>query len=147
MGWRVFRPSLAKPTAPTNTGETATIRVSPTQSTSTPNQHHKTMSNQDTPPKESSGQTTNVEGLDDAACSPSVSGTPETDAMASTMFPDGSRWVQVEDCRKMERERNESRLMARDMRNQLEKESKARLFFPWENSRITQSHEIPKEND
>lgn len=30
--------------------------------------------------------------------------TPETDAMASTMFPDGSRWVQIEDCRKLERE-------------------------------------------
>ena len=27
--------------------------------------------------------------------------------MATTMFPDGSRWVQIEDCRKLERERND----------------------------------------
>ena len=33
--------------------------------------------------------------------------TPETDAMATTMFPDGSRWVQIEDCRKLERERDD----------------------------------------
>ena len=37
--------------------------------------------------------------------------TPETDAMASTMFPDGSRWVQIEDCKKLERERDEARLI------------------------------------
>ena len=30
--------------------------------------------------------------------------TPRTDAMASTMFPDGSRWVQIEFARQLERE-------------------------------------------
>jgi hypothetical protein len=30
--------------------------------------------------------------------------TPRTDAMASTMFPDGSKWGQQEDCRQLERE-------------------------------------------
>jgi hypothetical protein len=33
--------------------------------------------------------------------------TPRTDAMASTMFPDGSKWVQQEDCRQLERELTE----------------------------------------
>jgi len=35
---------------------------------------------------------------------------------------------------RLERERDEARAMARDMRNQLEKNSKARLIFPWENA-------------
>jgi len=64
--------------------------------------------------------------------------TPETDAESITVETDGTTiirdWVCVEFARKLERERNEAHLMARDMRNQLEKGSPARLIFPWENA-------------
>ena len=36
---------------------------------------------------------------------------------------------------KLERERDEARAMACDMRNQFEKESTSRLLFPWENDK------------
>jgi len=39
--------------------------------------------------------------------------------------------------REVERERDEARAMARDMRNQVEKGSTARLLFPWENTAIS----------
>jgi len=39
-----------------------------------------------------------------------------------------AHWAQ-----KLERERDEARAMALDMRNQFEKESPFRLIFPWEN--------------
>jgi len=58
--------------------------------------------------------------------------TPETDAMAS-MQRTHHEWQAHGE--KLERERNEARLMSRDMRNQLEKGSHARLNFPWENAR------------
>jgi len=61
--------------------------------------------------------------------------TPETDharfMVGANIDGDG---VPTQFARKLERERNEARLMARDMRNQLEKGSPARLIFPWENA-------------
>jgi hypothetical protein len=73
-------------------------------------------------------------------CSPS-SDTPETDVKMKRICGNwnnaGDRvqeFVLADVARKLERERNEARLMARDMRNQLEKASPYRLFFPWENA-------------
>ena len=75
-------------------------------------------------------------------CSPS-SDTPETDAKVKRICGNwnnaGDRvqeFVLADVARKLERERNEARLMARDMRNQLEKGSPARLIFPWENAQL-----------
>jgi hypothetical protein len=56
--------------------------------------------------------------------------TPETDAL----YEYNHRPNLMEHARKLERERDEARAMARDMRNQIENGSPARLFFPWENA-------------
>jgi hypothetical protein len=65
---------------------------------------------------------------------------PETDAKVKRICGNWhnagdqvQEFVLADVARKLERERNEARLMARDMRNQLEKGSPARLIFPWEN--------------
>jgi hypothetical protein len=47
--------------------------------------------------------------------------------------PASAYWRMVALTRTLERERDEARAMARDMRNQLENGSPARLIFPWEN--------------
>ena len=64
----------------------------------------------------------------------SPSSTPDTDAAARWGSLQGYEIVDTDFARNLERERNEAREMARDMRNQLEKDSRARLIFPWENS-------------
>lgn len=58
------------------------------------------------------------------------SDTPETDEFAS-MRRTAQEWT--DHAQKLERERDEARAMARDMRNQIERDSRARLIFPWEN--------------
>lgn len=70
-----------------------------------------------------------------AACSPFF----ETEAMRHFLTLHGWKADDHEPVKtiisvlaRVERERNEAREMARDMRNQLRKESKARLLFPWE---------------
>ena len=77
-----------------------------------------------------------------AACSPSLL-TPETDKKIKRICGNwnnaGDRvqeFVLADFARQMERERNEARAMARDQRNQLEKDSRVRLIFPWENSEL-----------
>jgi hypothetical protein len=69
--------------------------------------------------------------------------TPETDAMLAADLhhleddetcPASAYWRMVELTRTLEVERDEARAMARDMRNQLENGSPARLLFPWENA-------------
>ena len=84
-------------------------------------------------------------------CSPS-SNTPETQTKVKRICGNwnnaGDRvqeFVLADVARKLERERNEARAMARDMRNQLEKTSPARLIFPWENAeRIRVANNTPK---
>jgi hypothetical protein len=75
------------------------------------------------------------------------SDTPETDQNLCTHHPNdplgwprgriaefgGEHIVPADFARKLERERDEARAMARDMRNQLENGSPDRLIFPWEN--------------
>ncbi len=69
--------------------------------------------------------------------------TPETDAMLAVDLhhleddetcPASAYWRMVELTRTLEVERDNARAMARDMRNQLENGSPARLLFPWENA-------------
>jgi hypothetical protein len=65
--------------------------------------------------------------------------TPETDVMAEKLHAEKSPLVVSYHAmrimaRRLERERDEARAMARDMRNQIENGSPARLFFPWENA-------------
>lgn len=77
---------------------------------------------------------------DATACSPS-SETPETQRKIKRICGNwnnaGDRvqeFVLADVARKLERERDEARAMARDMRNQLERDSRDRLIFPWENA-------------
>jgi hypothetical protein len=63
-----------------------------------------------------------------------TSNTPETNEMAA-MRRTHQEWQAHGG--KLERERDEARAMASDMRNQFEKASTARLFFPWENTAIS----------
>jgi hypothetical protein len=65
--------------------------------------------------------------------------TPETNKFRASL--DGMREINQRDrllshARKLERERDDARAMARDMRNQLENGSTARLLFPWENADV-----------
>jgi hypothetical protein len=65
--------------------------------------------------------------------------TPETNKFRASL--DGMREINQRDrllshARKLERERDDARAMARDMRNQLENGSPARLLFPWENANV-----------
>jgi len=78
--------------------------------------------------------------LEAATCSPS-SDTPETQTKVKRICGNWNHagdhvqeFVLADVARKLERERNEARAMARDMRNQLKKDSRARLIFPWENA-------------
>jgi hypothetical protein len=60
--------------------------------------------------------------------------TPETDqeleCCGRGVYASGLNLIEL--CRKLERERDEARAMARDQRNQLEKASPARLLYQWE---------------
>ncbi|MEY3895203.1 MAG: hypothetical protein RLZZ214_722 [Verrucomicrobiota bacterium] len=75
-----------------------------------------------------------------------MNATPETNAMVAAdqhhldddnFFPATVYWRMCDLARTLERERDEARAMASDMRNQFEKASTARLFFPWENTAIS----------
>jgi len=67
-----------------------------------------------------------------------MSDTPETDTTFPVLFHEGGEWVQIDDMRKMERERNEARRKAESLRTwviQLEsmmEEEPPPIPLPWE---------------
>ncbi len=87
----------------------------------------------------STNQSQTLSALPRTPCSPS-SDTPETNGKVKRICGNWNNagdqvqeFVLADVARKLESERNEARLMARDMRNQLPSGSPARLLFPWEN--------------